>query len=151
MTEIPEHLRKRAEEARHKAAAAKADDGREAFLPANPERPSGIPAHLLERARSSYTPQAPGAPLLPGEPFNPPLTSEERERIAVILVNLRASTDEAINNLMENAKEAGDRALEAQKVLERRHRTAMIVAVTGTFAVTALLVMVIILLSMRFG
>jgi len=57
MTEIPESLRKRAEEARKKAAAAKgADDA-----PAAPAASSGdagggdsrIPAHLLERAKAA--------------------------------------------------------------------------------------------------
>ena len=56
MTEIPEHLRKRAEEAKAKAAAKAAGD-----TPAEPaaEAPSAsagdsrIPAHLLERSRSA--------------------------------------------------------------------------------------------------
>jgi hypothetical protein len=60
MTEIPEHLRKRAEEARAKAAAAKgggedapAASGGDA--PATPpsEAESKIPAHLLERSRAA--------------------------------------------------------------------------------------------------
>ncbi len=53
MTEIPEHLRKRAEEARAKAAAAKPDaaDGGGADAPA--EADSKIPAHLLERAKAA--------------------------------------------------------------------------------------------------
>ncbi len=65
MTEIPEHLRKRAEEARKKAAAAKGGD---APAPAGGDAPaaaagaadapqseaaSRIPAHLLERSRSA--------------------------------------------------------------------------------------------------
>ncbi|HEX2577120.1 MAG TPA: menaquinol-cytochrome c reductase cytochrome b subunit [Aquihabitans sp.] len=57
MTEIPEHLRKRAEEARAKAAAAKAqpdapaaDAGGDA---APSEAESKIPAHLLERAKAA--------------------------------------------------------------------------------------------------
>jgi menaquinol-cytochrome c reductase cytochrome b/c subunit len=63
MTEIPEHLRKRAEEARKKAAAAKGggdapadaaggggDAGGEA---PKSEAASRIPAHLLERSRSA--------------------------------------------------------------------------------------------------
>ena len=52
MTEIPEHLRKRAEEARAKAAAAKgeaADAGGDAPV----EGESKIPAHLLERAKAA--------------------------------------------------------------------------------------------------
>ncbi|MEL7158518.1 MAG: hypothetical protein AAFN30_18235 [Actinomycetota bacterium] len=57
MTEIPEHLRKRAEEARKKAEGAKAADA----APAEPadsggetsEAASKIPAHLLERSRSA--------------------------------------------------------------------------------------------------
>ncbi|MBI2710446.1 MAG: menaquinol-cytochrome c reductase cytochrome b subunit [Actinobacteria bacterium] len=59
MTEIPEHLRKRAEEARKKAAGAAASSG-DAPAPAAPEGGSGggeaeskIPAHLLERARKA--------------------------------------------------------------------------------------------------
>jgi hypothetical protein len=55
MTEIPEHLRKRAEEARQKAAAAKAE---EAAPAAGADAPAGdgdskIPAHLLERAKAA--------------------------------------------------------------------------------------------------
>lgn len=55
MTEIPEHLRKRAEEARAKAAAAKAGP---ADAPAGGDAPaseaeSRIPAHLLERAKAA--------------------------------------------------------------------------------------------------
>ena len=61
MTEIPEHLRKRAEEARAKAAAkkaaadggapAEAAAGGEADAPAPTD--SKIPAHLLERSRAA--------------------------------------------------------------------------------------------------
>jgi hypothetical protein len=55
MTEIPEHLRKRAEEARAKAAAAAGGDapgGGDA--PATPEESeSKIPAHLLERSKAA--------------------------------------------------------------------------------------------------
>ena len=55
MTEIPEHLRKRAEEARAKAAAAKGDA---ADAPAGGDAPaseaeSKIPAHLLERSKAA--------------------------------------------------------------------------------------------------
>ncbi len=61
MTEIPEHLRKRAEEARKKAEAkAAADSGaEEAAAPADAggggdgEGESKIPAHLLERSRAA--------------------------------------------------------------------------------------------------
>src|SRR5581483_8179770 len=63
MTEIPEHLRKRAEEARKKAAeksgAAGATSGGEpaadggAEEPAQSEAASRIPAHLLERSRAA--------------------------------------------------------------------------------------------------
>lgn len=62
MTEIPEHLRKRAEEARAKAAAAKADapaaDAPAAAAPPAADAPtsdaeSKIPAHLLERAKAA--------------------------------------------------------------------------------------------------
>src|SRR4051812_11179022 len=60
MTEIPEHLRKRAEEARKKAAAASSGGGDDA--PAaeagggdapQSEAASRIPAHLLERAKKA--------------------------------------------------------------------------------------------------
>ena len=67
MTEIPEHLRKRAEEARRKAAAKAGGDeaaaappaGGEAAAPAGEaaapqsEAASRIPAHLLERSRAA--------------------------------------------------------------------------------------------------
>jgi hypothetical protein len=55
MTEIPEHLRKRAEEARLKAAAAKAEPAdAPATGDASPsEAESKIPAHLLERAKAA--------------------------------------------------------------------------------------------------
>jgi menaquinol-cytochrome c reductase cytochrome b/c subunit len=70
MTEIPEHLRKRAEEARQKAEAAKAAAGGGAETPAaaaadttaadtgaadtpTSEAASRIPAHLLERSRAA--------------------------------------------------------------------------------------------------
>jgi menaquinol-cytochrome c reductase cytochrome b/c subunit len=55
MTEIPEHLRKRAEEAKAKAAAKAAGDAPEAAsdAPAAPAGDSRIPAHLLERSKSA--------------------------------------------------------------------------------------------------
>ncbi len=70
MTEIPEHLRRRAEEARKKAEAAKGGGGAEAPAPAEPAGPSAdapaasaqapgggaesrIPAHLLERSKAA--------------------------------------------------------------------------------------------------
>ncbi len=57
MTEVPEHLRKRAEEARAKAAAAKAESaggGDDAELSAEQqEAASKIPAHLLERSKAA--------------------------------------------------------------------------------------------------
>ena len=63
MTEIPEHLRKRAEEARAKAAAASAES---ADAPASSEAvpseaESKIPAHLLERAKAARSKAAGGA------------------------------------------------------------------------------------------
>ena len=69
MTEIPEHLRKRAEEARAKAAAKKAEPAPEAAAPAAeaaPDEPtseaaSKIPAHLLERAKAARSKAAGGA------------------------------------------------------------------------------------------
>ncbi len=57
MTEIPEHLRKRAEEARAKAAASAGggDAAPEAAAPdaATSEAASKIPAHLLERSKAA--------------------------------------------------------------------------------------------------
>ncbi|MEZ5246621.1 MAG: menaquinol-cytochrome c reductase cytochrome b subunit [Acidimicrobiales bacterium] len=57
MTEVPEHLRKRAEEARAKAAAAKAESAapaEEAELTAEQQAAaSKIPAHLLERSKAA--------------------------------------------------------------------------------------------------
>mgnify|MGYP000435986209 CR=1 FL=1 len=63
MTEIPEHLRKRAEEARAKAEAKKAADSGGAAAPAGDAAASGdatpsegesrIPAHLLERSKAA--------------------------------------------------------------------------------------------------
>lgn len=62
MVEIPEHLRKRAEEARRKAEAKKQDEGA-ASGAESPSEPAGegaesaaagrIPAHLLERSKSA--------------------------------------------------------------------------------------------------
>jgi len=70
MTEIPEHLRKRAEEARKKAEAKKAggDEAAPADAPAegadapaaSGEGDSKIPAHLLERSRAAKARQAGG-------------------------------------------------------------------------------------------
>jgi len=62
MTEIPEHLRKRAEEARAKAAAAKAEEAAPeagSGAPAS-EAESKIPAHLLERAKAARSKAAGG-------------------------------------------------------------------------------------------
>jgi menaquinol-cytochrome c reductase cytochrome b/c subunit len=54
VTEIPEHLRKRAEEARQKAAASKpADDAPAASGGGDGGGDSRIPAHLLERAKAA--------------------------------------------------------------------------------------------------
>ena len=68
MTEIPEHLRKRAEEARKKkeaAAAAAGDDARAAAggeaAPAASAGDSKIPAHLLERSKAAKDRKASGA------------------------------------------------------------------------------------------
>jgi menaquinol-cytochrome c reductase cytochrome b/c subunit len=52
MTEIPEHLRKRAEEARAKAAASGADAPAGGDASAS-ESESKIPAHLLERSKAA--------------------------------------------------------------------------------------------------
>lgn len=66
MTEIPEHLRKRAEEARAKAAAAKAETDAPAAEAAPSEAESKIPAHLLERAKAARS-KAAGADAGAGE------------------------------------------------------------------------------------
>jgi menaquinol-cytochrome c reductase cytochrome b/c subunit len=62
MTEIPEHLRKRAEAARAKAAQKKAEEAAPAEnpAPAAAESPgdSKIPAHLLERSRAAKARQS---------------------------------------------------------------------------------------------
>jgi menaquinol-cytochrome c reductase cytochrome b/c subunit len=66
MTEIPEHLRKRAEAARQKAEEKKAADaGGEAAAPAEPTAEGGasdsrIPAHLLERSKAAKARKASG-------------------------------------------------------------------------------------------
>ncbi|KAA0235660.1 MAG: menaquinol-cytochrome c reductase cytochrome b subunit [Actinobacteria bacterium] len=63
MTEVPEHLRKRAEEAREKAAAKKAEDGGGAGESGNGggEAAGKIPAHLLERSRAAKAARESGA------------------------------------------------------------------------------------------
>ena len=65
MTEIPEHLRKRAEEAKAKAAAAKGEAAAPAATPAvaapASDADSKIPAHLLERAKAARAKAAGGA------------------------------------------------------------------------------------------
>jgi menaquinol-cytochrome c reductase cytochrome b/c subunit len=53
MTEIPEHLRQRAEAARQKAAAAAGGDAPSASSEVAPASDPRIPAHLLERSRSA--------------------------------------------------------------------------------------------------
>ncbi|MGB1609932.1 MAG: menaquinol-cytochrome c reductase cytochrome b subunit, partial [Ilumatobacteraceae bacterium] len=53
MTEIPEHLLKRAQAAREKAAGEAAQPAAEADSPA--EADSRIPAHLLERSKAART------------------------------------------------------------------------------------------------
>jgi menaquinol-cytochrome c reductase cytochrome b/c subunit len=67
MTEIPEHLRKRAEEARKKAAAAKgggdtpaAAEGAAGGDAPKSEAASRIPAHLLERSKAAKAKSAGG-------------------------------------------------------------------------------------------
>ncbi len=67
MTEIPEHLRKRAEEARKKAAAAKGGDaptaaegGASGDEAPRSEAASRIPAHLLERSKAAKAKSAGG-------------------------------------------------------------------------------------------
>jgi hypothetical protein len=68
MTEIPEHLRKRAEEAKAKAAAKKAamaaaeggDAAPAEAAPAAAASDSKIPAHLLERSRAAKDKKAAG-------------------------------------------------------------------------------------------
>ena len=63
MTEIPEHLRKRAEEARAKAAADASAGSADTPADAAPtsEAESKIPAHLLERSKAAKA-KAAGAP-----------------------------------------------------------------------------------------
>ncbi|MGZ0218494.1 MAG: menaquinol-cytochrome c reductase cytochrome b subunit, partial [Acidimicrobiales bacterium] len=57
MTEIPEHLRKKAAEARAKADAAKAESAapaeETALTAEQQEAASKIPAHLLERSKAA--------------------------------------------------------------------------------------------------
>ncbi len=61
MTEIPEHLRKRAEEAKAKAAAAKgADEAVPTAVASAAATDSRIPAHLLERSKSAKSKAAGG-------------------------------------------------------------------------------------------
>jgi len=64
MTEVPEHLRKRAEEARAKAAAAKAaadaPAAAEELTAEQQEAASKIPAHLLERSKAAKAKAAGG-------------------------------------------------------------------------------------------
>ncbi len=64
MTEIPEHLRKRAEAARAKAAAASSEPAEAAPAADAPqsEAASKIPAHLLERAKKARERSAGDAP-----------------------------------------------------------------------------------------
>ncbi|MGA1551053.1 MAG: menaquinol-cytochrome c reductase cytochrome b subunit, partial [Ilumatobacteraceae bacterium] len=59
MTEIPEHLLKRAQAAREKAAESSAEPAVEADAPAA-EADSRIPAHLLERSKAARTKAAGG-------------------------------------------------------------------------------------------
>ena len=64
MTEIPEHLRKRAEEARQKAEAARGGGDApagDAAAGGDAEAESKIPAHLLERSRAAKERAAGGA------------------------------------------------------------------------------------------
>jgi hypothetical protein len=60
MTEIPEHLLKRAQAAKEKAAAAAAAPAEEAAAPAE-AGDSRIPAHLLERSKAAKAKKAGGA------------------------------------------------------------------------------------------
>jgi menaquinol-cytochrome c reductase cytochrome b/c subunit len=60
VTEIPEHLRKRAEEARAKAAAAKPAEEAPATEASADAGDSKIPAHLLERAKAARAKAAGG-------------------------------------------------------------------------------------------
>ena len=65
MTEIPEHLRKRAEEARAKAAAAKA--GGDAPAPVGDDAGEKVPAELLDRDTPASVPPE-GAAVVPSGP-----------------------------------------------------------------------------------
>lgn len=149
MTETPEHLRKRAEEARAKTAAAGGEQ-EEAPLPSLDRSPR-VPAHLLERAKAARSIEVPHDPKLPGEPFDPPLSAEERERIAVAIVNMREQSDKIIADLMENARKASEDSRKAYTDLTKRHRTALIVAVLGTLLVCVLLGAVIALIAVNAG
>src|SRR5688500_11066842 len=64
MTEIPEHLRKRAEEARAKAAAAdpSAEGAGGEATPGDASSDSKIPAHLLERSKAAKAKAEGGEP-----------------------------------------------------------------------------------------
>ena len=62
MTEIPEHLRKRAEEARAKAAAAGGDAPAAGGDGPTSEAESKIPAHLLERSKAAKAKAEGGEP-----------------------------------------------------------------------------------------
>ncbi|MDP6213475.1 MAG: menaquinol-cytochrome c reductase cytochrome b subunit, partial [Acidimicrobiales bacterium] len=72
MTEIPEHLRKRAEEARQKAAGAAGADkpaeagSTEATAPGGESTEGRIPVHLLDRSKAAANQPAPGADPAPG-------------------------------------------------------------------------------------
>jgi hypothetical protein len=72
MTEIPEHLRKRAEAARQKAEASKASEGGDGggAAAAEPAADPRIPAHRLERSKAAKARQAGGtaAPAAGGVP-----------------------------------------------------------------------------------
>ncbi len=66
MTEIPEHLRKRAEEARKKAeGASAAAPAAAAETAASDPSASKIPAHLLERSKSAKQKEAAGTAVAP--------------------------------------------------------------------------------------
>ncbi|MDG2025710.1 MAG: menaquinol-cytochrome c reductase cytochrome b subunit [Acidimicrobiales bacterium] len=80
MTEVPEHLRKRAEEARAKAAAAKGEEDAAAGAPAESavggdDAASKIPAHLLERSKAAKAKADGGAVATQSPPAAAPATA----------------------------------------------------------------------------
>ena len=102
MTEIPEHLLRRAKEARERLEGAGATPEGEAAPPdaappadAEPAAPAGddtekIPAHLLDRSRSAseqaaMAPAAPGGPVAPAQPSLPTGPGGHTQRLLTVV------------------------------------------------------------------